>query len=152
MQKLNFDLGLKEYEIGGGVLRFNPNDLNVYARFGEAGKRFTAVEEKLIAKAQAAGEETPGEVVLALMAEADREAKEILAWIFGDHSDFNAIFCGVNVMSVASNGERIITNFIHAVQPILEAGVKKCSKQQVNDALNKARKNRAQRRAEARQK
>ena len=112
----------------------------------------TQIEEKLMAKAQAAGEEAPGEVVLALMAEADREAKEILAWIFGDHNDFDAIFCGVNVMSVASNGERIITNFIHAVQPILEAGAKKCSKQQVNDALNKARKNRAQRRAEARQK
>ena len=152
MQKLSFDLGLKEYEIGGGVLRFNPNDLNVYARFGEAGKRLTAVEEKLIAKAQAAGEEASGKVVLALMAEADREAKETLAWIFGDHNAFDAIFCGTNVMSVAANGERVITNFIHAVQPILEAGAKKCSKQQVNGALNKARMNRAQRRAEARKK
>lgn len=152
MQKLNFDLGLKEYEIGGGVLRFNPNDLNVYARFGEAGKRLTAVEEKLIAKAQAAGEKAPGEVVLELMAEADREVKETLAWIFGDHNDFDAIFCGTNVMSVAGNGERVITNFISAVQPILDAGAKKCAKQQVNGALNKARKNRAQRRAEARKK
>ncbi len=152
MQKLNFDLGLKEYEIGGGVLRFNPNDLNVYARFGEAGKRLTTVEEKLIAKAQAAGEDASGKVVLALMAAADKEAKDILAWIFGDHNDFDAVFRGVNVMSVAGNGERVITNFINAVQPILEAGAKKCAKQQVNGALNKARKNRAQRRAEARQK
>ena len=150
MQKLNFDLGLKEYEIGGGVLRFNPNDLNVYARFGEAGKRLTAVEENLIAKAKAAGEEAPGEVFLALMAEADREIKEILAWIFGDHNDFDAIFCGVNVMGVASNGERVITNFISAVQPILDAGAKKCAKQQINGALGKARMNRAQRRAAAR--
>lgn len=152
MQKLNFDLGLKEYEIGGGVLRFNPGDPNVYARFAEAGNRLTAVEKKLVAKAEAAGEEAPGETVLALMAEADREIKEILAWIFGDHNDFGAIFCGVNVMGVASNGERIITNFVNAVQPILDAGAKKCASQQVNGALNKARKNRAQRRAEARQK
>lgn len=150
MQKLNFDLGLKEYEIGGGVLRFNPGDPNVYARFAEAGKRMAAAEERLIAKAEAAGEGASGETVLALMAEADREVKDVLAWIFGDHNDFNAIFCGTNVMGVAGNGERVITNFIHAIQPIMEAGAKKCAKQQVNGALNKARKNRAQRRAEAR--
>ena len=151
MQKLNFDLGLKEYEIGGGVLRFNPGDPNVYARFSEAGNRLTAVEKKLVAKAEAVGNEAPGETVLALMAEADREIKEILAWIFGDHNDFDAIFCGTNVMGVGSNGERVITNFISAVQPILEAGAKKCASQQVNGALNKSRKNRAQRRAEAQQ-
>ena len=152
MQKLNFDLGLKEYEIGGGVLRFNPGDPNVYARFAEAGKRLTSVEEMLISKAQAAGEEAPGQVILALMEEADQEVKKLLGWIFGDHNDFNAIFCGVNVMGVSSNGERVITNFIHAVQPILEAGAKRCANQQVNGALNTARKNRAQRRAEARNK
>ena len=150
MQKLNFDLGLKEYEIGGGVLRFNPGDPNVYARFAEAGKRMAAAEERLIAKAEAAGEGASGETVLALMAEADREVKDVLAWIFGDHNDFNAIFCGTNVMGVAGNGERVITNFIHAIQPLMDAGAKKCAKQQVNGALNKARKNRAQRRAEAR--
>ena len=136
--------------VGGGVLRFNPGDPNVYARFAEAGKRMAAAEERLIAKAEAAGEEASGETVLALMAEADREVKDVLAWIFGDHNDFNAIFCGTNVMGVAGNGERVITNFIHAIQPIMKAGAKKCAKQQVNGALNKARKNRAQRRAEAR--
>lgn len=149
MQKLNFDLGLKEYEIGGGVLRFNPSDPNVYARFAEAGKRLSAVEEKLITKAKEAGPEAPGKVMLELMADADREVKDILAWIFGAHNDFDAIFCGTNVMGVGSNGERVITNFIHAIQPIMEAGAKKCAKQQVNGALGKARMNRAQRRAAA---
>ena len=152
MQKLNFDLGLKEYEIGGGVLRFNPSDPNVYARFVEASKRLSAVEERLVAKANEVGEQAPGEVMLQLVADADRETKEILADIFGAHNDFDAIFCGTNIMGVGNNGERIITNFIHAIQPIMEAGAKKCAKQQVNGALNKAHKNRAQRRAEARQK
>lgn len=152
MQKLNFDLGLKEYEIGGGVLRFNPGDPNVYARFAEAGKRLTAVEEKLIAKAEKHGSEVPGEVILSLMAEADKEVKETLAWIFGAHNDFNAIFCGTNVMGVGSNGERVITNFIHAIRPVVEAGAKKCAGQQVSEAVKNARKNRAQRRAEARKK
>lgn len=152
MQKLNLDLGIREHEIGGGVLRFNPSDPNVYARFAEAGKRFSAVEKKLVAKAKEAGSEAPGKVMLELMADADREMKEILTWIFGTHNDFDAIFCGINVMGVGDNGERAITNFIHAIQPIVEAGAKKCAKQQVNGALNKAQKNRAQRRAEARQK
>ena len=152
MQKLNFDLGLKEYEIGGGVLRFNPGDPNIYARFAEVGKQLTAVENKLVAKAEALGNEASGKTILALMAEADKEAKAILSWIFGDHNDFDAIFCGTNVMGVGKNGERIITNFISAVQPILEAGAKKCARQQVNSALNKSRKNRAQRRAAAQKK
>lgn len=149
MQKLNFDLGLKEYEIGGGVLRFNPSDPNIYERFAQAGKRLTAVEEKLVAKAKEAGPEAPGKVMLELMADADREIKDVLSWIFGSHNDFNAIFCGTNIMGIGANGERVITNFIHAIQPIMEAGAKKCAKQQVNGALGKARMNRAQRRAAA---
>ena len=151
MQKLNFDLGLKEYEIGGGVLRFNPGDPNVYARFAQAGEKLTAVEEQLVAKANEYGDDVPGEVVLTLMSEADQEVKKILTWIFGDHNDFNAIFCGTNVKGVGSNGERVITNFIHAIQPVVEAGAKKCADQQVSAAVSNARKNRAQRRAEARQ-
>lgn len=150
MQKLNLDLGLKEYEIGGGVLRFNPGDPNVYARFAEAGKQLTAVEEKLVTKAKEAGQGTPGEVALGLMVDADREIKEVLAWVFGAHNNFDAIFCGGNVMMPGNNGERVITNFIHTIRPIMEAGAKKCASQQVNGALDKARKNRTQRRAEAR--
>ena len=73
MQKLNFDLGLKEYEIGGGVLRFNPGDPNVYARFAEAGKRLTAVEKKLVAEAEAAGEEAPGRKLGFIAQEMGRE-------------------------------------------------------------------------------
>ena len=152
MQKLNFDIGLKEYEIGGGILRFNPGDPNIYAKFAEAGKRLSAVEQKMITKAKNAGSESPGKVMLDLMKEADKEVKEILAWVFGTHNDFDAIFCGANVMGIGSNGERIITNFIHTIQPILEAGAKKCAKQQIDNALNKAHKNRAQRRAEAKKK
>lgn len=76
-----------------------------------------------------------------------KEMKDLLGWVFGTHNDFEAIFCGVNIMGVAGNGERVITNFIHAVKPILESGARKCAKQQVNSAVGKAKMNRAQRRA-----
>ena len=40
MEKLQFDSGIKEYKINGaGVLRFNPGDPNLYARFLEAGDK-----------------------------------------------------------------------------------------------------------------
>ena len=152
MQKLNFDIGLKEYEIGGGVLRFNPSDPNVYDRFRRCTERFIEVEQRLVEKAKDAGDNVPGEVVLKLMADADKEMKDLLGWVFGTHNDFEAIFCGVNIMGVAGNGERVITNFIHAVRPILESGARKCAKQQVNSAVGKAKMNRAQRRAAAKKK
>lgn len=145
MQKLNFDLGIKEFEIGGGVLRFNPGDPNVYSRFVAAADKLTGIEQRLTAKAKEYEGKKAGEAMLQLMNEADKETKDLLAWIFGAQNDFEAIFCGANILGVGSNGERIITNFIHAVQPILEKGARNCAKNQVNQA----KMNRAQRRAAA---
>ena len=145
MQKLNFDLGIKEFEIGGGVLRFNPSDPNVYSRFVAAADKLTGIEQRLTAKAREYEGKKAGEAMLQLMNEADKETKDLLAWIFGAQNDFEAIFCGANILGVGSNGERIITNFIHAVQPILEKGARNCAKNQVNQA----KMNRAQRRAAA---
>ena len=148
MQKLNLDLGVMGYEIGGGVLRFNPSDPNVYARFVGAAEKLTEIERKLTAKATEFEGKNAGEAMLRLMDETDKETKELLAWIFGNNNDFDAIFCGANILGVGANGERIITNFIHAVQPILEKGARNCAKQQVNQA----KMNRAQRRATAKKK
>lgn len=145
MQKLNFDLGIKEFEIGGGVLRFNPSDPNVYSRFVAAADKLTGIEQRLTAKAKEYEGKKAGEAMLQLMNEADKETKDLLARIFGAQNDFEAIFCGANILGVGSNGERIITNFIHAVQPILEKGARNCAKNQVNQA----KMNRAQRRAAA---
>ena len=33
MEKLTFDSGIRSYRAGAGVLRFNPSDPNLYARF-----------------------------------------------------------------------------------------------------------------------
>lgn len=143
MQKLNFDLGIKEYEIGGGVLRFNPSDPNVYTRFMSAGEKLTQIEQQLTAKAKELEGKNAGEAMLQIMEQADKEMKELLDWVFGAKNDFNAIFCGTNVLAVGSNGERTITNFLHAIQPIMEKGAKNCARQQVNQA----KMNRAQRRS-----
>lgn len=153
MEKLIFDSGIKEYQINdSGVLRFNPSDPNVYTRFVDVVEKIQCVENDLLAKAQeiekTEDETRSGAAVLRLMAEADRETKKLLAEVFGEENDFDAILGGVNLLAVATNGERVITNFLAALQPIMIAGAENCAKQQADAAVEEAKLNRAQRRAQ----
>ena len=50
MQKLNVDIGVREFQIGEGVLRLNPSDPNVYQRFMEALPKVEAVEQGTLTK------------------------------------------------------------------------------------------------------
>ena len=148
MENLVFDSGIKEYRINErGVLRFNTGDPNVYARFMEAIDKMQTAEAAMVSKAQGiqSGKKTDGELALQILAETDREMKNILAWVFGEDNDFNQIFEGVNLMAVGSNGERVITNFISAIMPILEEGAKKCADEQISAAVAKAQQSRAER-------
>ena len=152
MEKLVFDSGVKEYKINNnGILRFNPSDPNVYARFLDAMEKIQAVEKKLVDKAaqieHAEDQEQSGAAVLRLMAEADREIKDVLAQVFGAGNDFDKILGGVNLLAVAGNGERVITNLLQALQPIMVSGAESCAKQQTGAAVAEAKRNRAQRRA-----
>lgn len=149
--KLNIDTGVKEYEVnGGGVLRFNPSDLNVYERFLEAQDKIAAIETELVERGKAlpesAGEQQTGEAVVKIMAEADRRAKELLAWVFAGN-DFDALLGGVNLMAVGTNGERVVTNLFAALTPILEQGAQACADEKTGRAVAQAKANRAQRRA-----
>ena len=146
MEQLIFDSGIKEYQINGkGVLRFNPSDPNVYARFMDSMEKIRKVEQDMVAKANALNRESSiaGEEVLAIMRETDQKMKAILNGIFGHENDFDKILENVNLMAVASNGERVVTNLIAALQPIMEAGAKSC----VGAEVNEAKLNREQRRA-----
>lgn len=140
--KLSFDSGIKEYEINSGVLRFNPSDPNVYGRFLTAAEKIKSVEDSMIASGANA---KTGEDVIRLMVEADRKVKDILRDVFGRDNDFDPIFDGVNIMSVASNGERVITNFMEAIAPIVAEGAEKCAQQKVDAAKKEADLRRAQR-------
>ena len=154
MEKLIFDSGIREFQINNnGVLRFNPGDPKVYARLMEAGEKIQKVESELLAKAEtmisADQEENNSAAMLQLMAEADRKVKDILAWIFGADNDFDKIFAGVNLMAVGANGERVLTNFLHALHPVIREGAERSTQQQISAATMQAKGNRAQRRAAA---
>lgn len=151
MEKLVFDSGVKEFNINGnGVLRFNPSDPNVYARFLEAMEKIRTVETDLVARAKelekAEKQEEIGTAVLRLIRDADRDTKKILSEVFGADNDFDKILGGVNMLAVSGNGERVITNLLSALQPIMVEGAQNCAKQQSDAAVAQAKRNRAQRR------
>lgn len=150
MEKIIFDSGVKEYQINeNGVLRFNPSDPNVYARFLDAAEQIQTIEKDMVEQGAALSkEENNGEAVIRYIHEADRKVKELLGWVFGPGNDFDQMLGGVNLMAVAGNGERVITNLLDALLPIIEKGAQDCSKQQISDAVHQAKKNRAARRAE----
>ena len=146
MEQLNFDSGIKEYQINGkGVLRFNPSDPNVYARFMDLLPKIQEIEKEMNQKSAAvdSSSENAGEQTLRIMKEMDSRIKAVLNDVFGSENDFEEILEGVNLMAVATNGQRVVANLMDALQPIMEDGVKKCVKSEVDSA----KKNRQQRRA-----
>lgn len=144
MKKLTFDSGVQEFRINGGsVLRFNPGDPNVYARFMEAAEKLQVMETDLAQKAKELEDNDSGTAVVKLMAEADKQMKDVLGWVFGQGNDFDKILGGVNLLAVAANGERVVTNLLTALQPVLIAGAEACAQEKTSAAVAKARARRA---------
>jgi len=141
MEKIQFDSGLKRYKLGQGVLQFNPADPNVYARFMEAADKLKAVEQQLVDSLNGC----EGAGVVALMLEADRKMKDILGWVFGPGNDFDAMLGGINLLAVAENGERVATNLLAALEPVLLEGAQACAEGRAAQAVEKAKKRREQR-------
>ena len=142
MRKLTIDLGIEEFEVDNGkVLRFNPADLNLFDRFCTAGEDILQAEREMVAQAEAAGEEMSGETMIRLLAETDAKMKKILNRVFGCGNDFDDIFNGVNMMTVGTNGERVITNFMAAITPILEEGARKAARVVAAQDAEKIQKN-----------
>ena len=144
MEKIQFDSGIKEFKInGGGVLRFNPGDPNVYARFLEAAQKIRKLESELAESAKAYEGQDGGTAAVTLLAEADAKMKDVLSWVFGAGNDFDKLLGGVNLLAVAGNGQRVVTNLFAALQPILVAGAESCAKEKKAEAVRKAEARRA---------
>ena len=127
MEKIQFDSGIRSYRINGaGILRFNPGDPNLYSRFLEAVEKLKEVEAELTRQAEAA----EGVQIVKLMKQADEKMKEILGWVFGPDNNFHALLGGVNLLAIADNGERVVTNLFAALEPVLVEGAKRCAGQQ----------------------
>lgn len=128
MEKFAFNTGVKEYPMPGGVLRFNPKDPNVYDRFIKATEKISTVEKEFYAKAQETDDWT------GLMRDLDLEMKAILSEAFGYGNDFDALMNGESLAGLNEDDEFIVSAFIKAIQPILEAGAKSYADAKVNTA------------------
>ena len=53
--------------------------------------------------------------------------------------DFQKILSGVNLLAVADNGERVVTNLFAALEPVLVEGAKRCASQQAEAIRAKGR-------------
>ena len=150
-KKLVFDDGLVRLDINGnGTLTFNPSDFNVYERFYALSKELPEIEKKYAAEVEPMPENMDSAQVAKLAGrelirakEIDAEVKAKLSAVFGAGNDFDRLLGGINIMAFGSNGERIISNLLTALQPYIEEGVKK----HANDEVAVARGNREQRRA-----
>ena len=119
MEKLQFDSGVKSYKI---VLRFNPADPNVFARFTQAAEKMQSVQDQLQEKARDGKTDT-----VQLLWDADQQMKKMLSWVFGEDNDFDRILGGINLLAMASNGQRVIGNLLDALQPVLLDGARQCA-------------------------
>ena len=139
MENIQFDSGIREYRINGtGVLRFNPGDPNVYGRFLEAADKLCQLEQTLVRDAENLTDGDSGAGVVQLMVRADQQIKQLLSWVFGHENDFEQILGGVNLLAVADNGQRVVTNLLSALQPILVAGAQRCAQEKCEEAVRKA--------------
>lgn len=150
MEKLIFDDGLLRLDVNGnGILMFNPSDLNLYHRFTELPKKMLELESnyKKLATviSEDANEEETISSALGQLRQIDVAVKKELGRVFGEQNDFDALFAGVNLMSVAKNGERVITNFLNAISPYIEKGVSKYAKDSAAIAVAQAKVARAKR-------
>ena len=131
MEKIQLDSGVRSYRInGGGILRFNPSDPNLYSRFLEAVEKLQEAEKELTRQAETA----QAQDIVKLMTQADEKMKNILGWVFGESNDFHKLLGGVNLLAVADNGERVVTNLFAALEPVLVEGAKRCAGQQAEKA------------------
>ena len=111
MEELIFDTGIREYRVGGGVMAFNPADPGLYARFVDCLQTLEALEAALGAEGDVAGR----------VCAADTQAKAALSKVFPG-TDWEAVFQGVSLLAVGSNGESVLANFLSALEPVLRQG------------------------------
>lgn len=136
MKTIKFDSGVRAYRLGCGVLRFNPTDPNLYARFLEAAEKIRQVEASLAGNSRDVS-------ALELLGNADRQLKQILTWVFGGENDFEALLGGVNLLAVAENRQRVITNLISALEPHLLEGIRSYVQESTDAAVAQAQARRA---------
>ena len=139
MDQLKVDLGMEEFDLGCGVLRFNPTDPNLYARFLDLEPQLDDLQQRL---SQKTAQATDAAGLLKALAETDRQLKDLLTRVFGEENDFSRLLRGVNLLSTAGNGLSVAENLLAALEPVLSRGAERFVESKTADAREKARQRR----------
>lgn len=153
MEKLTLDTGIKEYQINDGVLRFNPADPNVYARFLDMQKRLDEIadeSQKRLSSIDTEGitDEEAGILGIEKCKDLDAELKALFSHTFGEGNNFDEILGGVSFFAISTSGRWVVEELLLLLQPIVNEGAQSCLKRKANAAVQQAEMNRAQRRAD----
>ena len=139
MDQLKVDLGIEEFDLGCGVLRFNPTDPNLYARFLDLEPQLENLQQRL---SQKTAQAVDAAGLLKALEETDRQLKNLLTQVFGEENDFSKLLRGVNLLSTAGNGLSVAENLLAALEPVLERGAERFVESKTADAREKARQRR----------
>lgn len=124
MQKLVFDRGYKEYQIGddeNAVIRINTADVGILARLNEAVKNIEQIQKKY-----ENAEKAENTDAIQLITECDKDIREQINYIFG--SDVCTVAFGeINSLSLVG-GKPIFENFLEVLIPVMQADFESAQK------------------------
>lgn len=110
MKKIKFDTGVEAFQVGEGVLRFNPRDPGLYDRFLRAVSEMEAVTAR-------GGTATELDTALRL------ELEKLLPG-----TDWQAVL-PQNLLALGCNGKPLVLNFLEALEGILVDGARAYARQ-----------------------
>lgn len=124
MQKLVFDRGYKEYQIGddeNAVIRINTADVGILAKLNEAVKNIEQIQKKY-----ENAEKAESTDAIQLITECDKDIREQINYIFG--SDVCTVAFGeINCLSLVG-GKPIFENFLEVLIPVMQADFESAQK------------------------
>ena len=122
MEELELDLGMVEYPItGGGRLRFNPTDPNLYARFLAMLPEMEQVESRFRSRAKLCQD---GSGVLELLGQVDKELKSMLGQVF-EGNDFHEALGGIHLLALGGDGRTLAETLLASLEEILSRGAER---------------------------
>ena len=123
MKTIALDTGIEEFQLqGGGVLRFNPGDPNLYARFLDAEAELQTLEAEFSQQLEGLTGTQRAETMIRLTAETDQKVKALLNRVFGGDNDFDKALGGVNLLAATADGQRVCAKLLGALEQILTQG------------------------------
>ena len=127
MEKIKFNLGLKEYEIEDekgnvrGIISFNPSDYGLLTR---ANDLITTVEERLEKLYNLKEEDLNEKYISDFIKQSDIEIKKGINYLFDDENTSSIVF-GNQLVFTTVRGETLVERFINIFMPIIKKEIEK---------------------------